>query len=198
VVGVPVDPAFRSGAQRDATVRQIGIKRELPTVLLRPGGVGPGERTLNLVKRLIDSAVPMNLLVIAGKNDKLREELEKLPASPRSFVKAFGFVDNIHEIMGVADVLVTRASAHTAAEAAALGVPLVLLRPAPGVEERVADRLLAEGAGVVARDDLSLEVELLDLLRNRRRLRFMHDRQPELAQPDGTSQSIDKLTKLIR
>jgi processive 1,2-diacylglycerol beta-glucosyltransferase len=198
VVGVPVDPAFRSGTQRDATIRQLGLKRDQPTVLFRPGGVGPGDRTLGIVKRLLESPVPMNLLVIAGKNETLREELEKLTPNPRSFLKAFAFVENIHDLMAASDVLVTRASAHTTAEAAAIGLPLVLLRPAPGVEERIADRLLAEGAAIIARDDLSLEVELLDLLRNRRRLRFMHERQLELAQPDGAAASIDRLTKLIR
>ena len=96
----------------------------------------------------------MNLLVLAGRHDALREGLEKLgQPSPRSLLRAFGFVDNIHDLMAASDVLVTRATAQTAAEAAASGLPLVLLRPAPGVEERVADRLVAEGAAVVARDE---------------------------------------------
>jgi processive 1,2-diacylglycerol beta-glucosyltransferase len=198
VVGVPVNPAFRGGVSREAVAREMGLRRELPTILLRPGGIGPAERSLALTRKLLEGSTPMNLLVIAGKNDRLREELEKIAPSQRSVLKAFGFVENIHELMAVADVLVTRATPHTIAEANAAGLPLVLLRPAPGVEERVADRLLAEGAAVVARDETSLEVEISELLRNRRRLRFMHDRALELAQPDGAQAAIEKLTKLIR
>jgi processive 1,2-diacylglycerol beta-glucosyltransferase len=198
VVGVPVDPAFRSSSSRDGTTRELGLRRDLPTVLMRPGGVGVADRTIAVAKRLLEGAVPMNLLVVAGKNDRLREELEKLGPSSRSLLKAFGFVDRFHELMAVADVLITRATPQTTAEAAAAGVPLVLLRPTPGVEERVADRLVAEGAAVVVRDEASLENELLDLLRNRRRLRFMHERALELAQPDGGTAALDKLTKLIR
>jgi processive 1,2-diacylglycerol beta-glucosyltransferase len=198
VVGVPVDPAFRSGGTRDATARDLGLRRDLPTVLLRPGGVGPAERTVAVARKLLEGAVPMNLLVVAGKNDRLREELEKLGPSQRSMLKAFGFVDRFHELMAVADVMITRATPQTTAEAAAAGLPLVLLRPSPGVEERVADRLMAEGAAVVVRDEASLENELLDLLRNRRRLRFMHERALEISQPDGGGAALDRLTKLIR
>jgi processive 1,2-diacylglycerol beta-glucosyltransferase len=198
VIGVPVSPSFRAGVSREAAAREIGLRRDLPTILLRPGGIGPTERAVAVVKRLLEIPLPLNLLVIAGKNDRLREDLEKLGSSSRSVLKAFGFVDNIHELMAVADVLITRATPHTIAEAAASGLPLVLLRPTPGVEERVADRLVAEGAAVVVRDEISLELELLDLLRNRRRLRFMHERALELSQPDGAQAAIERLTKLIR
>jgi processive 1,2-diacylglycerol beta-glucosyltransferase len=198
VVGVPVGPQFRAPVAREAVARGLSLRKDLPTVLLRPGGVGPVERAVALVKKLLDLPIPMNLLVIAGKNERLREELETVGPSSRSYLKAFGFVDNIHEIMSVSDVLITRATPHTLAEATAAGLPLVLLRPTPGVEERAADGLVAEGAAVVARDEISLELELADLLRNRRRLRFMHERAVEIAQPDGSQNAIEKLTKLIR
>jgi processive 1,2-diacylglycerol beta-glucosyltransferase len=198
VVGVPVHPQFRAPVARDAVARGLSLKKDQPTVLLRPGGVGPAERSVALVKRLLELPLPMNLLVVAGKNDRLREELEKLGPSSRSVLRPFGFVDNIHELMAVSDVMVTRATPHTLAEAAAAGVPLVLLRPTPGVEERASDRLVAEGSAVVARDESALESELGDLLRNRRRLRFMHERAIELAQLDGRQNAIDRLTKLMR
>ena len=40
VVGVPVDPAFRGSASREAIARDLGLRRDLPTVLFRPAGIG--------------------------------------------------------------------------------------------------------------------------------------------------------------
>ncbi len=198
VVGTPVGAAFGEDVDRDAVRREHGLRREATTVLFRPGGAGSAERIVSLCERALASAGPLNLLVVVGKNDRLREDLERLVVPENSVLRAFGFVDKIHELMAVSDLLVTRATAHTAAEAAATALPMLLLRPTPGAEERLADRLLMSGAAMIARDDEQFESELADLCKNRRRLQAMRDRARQADRPDNQGRAAERLLRVLR
>ncbi len=198
VVGTPVGAAFGEDVDRDAVRREHGLRREATTVLFRPGGAGSAERIVALCERALASAGPLNLLVVVGKNDRLREDLERLAVPENSVLRAFGFVDKIHELMAVSDLLVTRATAHTAAEAAATALPMLLLRPTPGAEERLADRLLMSGAAMIARDDEQFESELVDLCKNRRRLQAMRDRARQADRPDNAGRAAERLLRVLR
>ena len=46
VVGVPVDPGVPRAALAKRSTRELGLRRDLPTVLMRPGGIGAAERTV--------------------------------------------------------------------------------------------------------------------------------------------------------
>ncbi len=198
VVGVPVNQAFSLDLAREPIARELGLRKDVPTVMIRPGGIGQTDRIVALVRRLMASTFAMNVLVVAGKNDRLREELEQVPVDDKCLLKSFGFVDNIHELMTASDMLVTRATPHTVAEAIACGLPMLLIRPTPGVEERVADRLLAAGVAVAVRDEGGLESEILDMVRNRRRVRFMRDRALELDHPNATASTVEKIMRLVK
>ncbi|HYC79058.1 MAG TPA: glycosyltransferase [Planctomycetota bacterium] len=198
VVGTPVSPSFSEEVDREAVRRAEGLRRDAPTVLFRPGGVGANDRVAHLVRRLLAGGAPVNLLVVAGKNDRLVEELSALETPEGSVLKAYGFTEKIHELMAVSDLLVTRAAPHTAAEAASVGLPLLLLRPTPGAEERLADRLLASGVALVARDDEQFLSELGDLLKNRRRLGALRDRARQAERPDSAQRTAEKLLKVVR
>jgi processive 1,2-diacylglycerol beta-glucosyltransferase len=140
----------------------------------------------------------MNLLVVTGKNERLQEELAALEVAETSCLKVFGFVQNIHELMGIADLLITRASPHTVAEAQAAGVPMLILRPSEGVEDRTADRLLRSGVAlkVYGEDDLMFLVD--ELLKNRRRLRDMQEAAQRRKRPDSVRVTVERLAGLVR
>lgn len=198
VTGTPVSPAFAEGLDRDAIMREAGLKRSAPTILLRPGGIGATERTLEVVKSMLEAAQPLNVLVLAGKNEGLREALEGLETSGGSVVKAYGFVQNIHELMGVSDLLVSRASPHTMAEAGAAGLPVLMLRPSPGTEERTADRLLRFGCARKAYGERDLDFLLRELLKNRRYLKEMQDAAEKRRRSDTAHVAVERIAKTVK
>lgn len=176
VVGVPVHQRFESQVDIENVRRQLGIRSNGPTVLLRPGGIGPTESILGVIREITNVGQPFNLLVLAGKNDALQEAVRGLTPPRGVTVKTFGFVNNIHEIMAASDLMITRATGHTVAEAFAVGLPMVLLRPTPGVEDRTADWFVERGVAIKAHDSLDLEWIMNDLLRNQSRaLRTMRE-----------------------
>jgi processive 1,2-diacylglycerol beta-glucosyltransferase len=155
VDGIPVDPRFGapvadSGALRD----ELGLPRDAAVVLVMGGGLGLGPvgATVRALGRLPDVAP----VVIVGKNRRLEKRVTEEARRNGADVRVLGFVENVHAWMHAADVLVTKPGGLTTSEALSAGLPMVLLRPLPGQEERNARYLASRGAALRVRrgDDL--------------------------------------------
>jgi 1,2-diacylglycerol 3-beta-galactosyltransferase len=107
--------------------------------------MGPLRR---VCRAITSDGVRAQLVVVAGRNDRLRERLAKEDwALP---VRVEGFVDNMHEWMRSADLLVTKAGPTTISEASIMGLPMVLSGALPGHERPNVDYVVQAGAGVWA------------------------------------------------
>ena len=72
-----------------------------------------------------------------------------------------GFSTNMHELMAVADLIITKPGGLTTSEALALGKPLFILNPIPGQEAANSDFLLERGAAAKVNrvEDLPFRIE---------------------------------------
>ncbi|MCB9833185.1 MAG: glycosyltransferase [Planctomycetes bacterium] len=200
VVGIPVHPRFDSDLDRERIRRDLGVRSNAPTILMRPGGLGTTERIMEVIKQITSVGYAFNLLVLGGRNEALVKAVNGMK-SPRGVnLKAFGFVENIHEVMGVADLLITRAVGHTVAEAFASGLPMLLIRPETMAEERTVDWFVERGVAMKAHDSLDLEWLLTDLLRQQgRTLREMRNRTMGSGRPrsGAAALGVDKICRLL-
>ena len=71
-------------------------------------------------------------IVVTGRNEELRRELATQDHKHPTHV--LGFSSNMHELMAVADLIITKPGGLTSSEALALGKPLFILNPIPGQE----------------------------------------------------------------
>ena len=85
------------------------------------------------------------LVVVCGRNEKLRAELaaERWPLP----VDVLGFVDNLHELMAAADVLVTKAGPGSVIEGCLSGLPILIYDYLPGQEVGNVELIERTGAG---------------------------------------------------
>jgi 1,2-diacylglycerol 3-beta-galactosyltransferase len=185
VTGLPVGPRFAAAAQEDrrAVRQRLGLEPGLPVVLLIGGaeGMGPLRR---LCRAVAGCGVRAQLIAIAGRNERLRARLaaESWPLP----VRVAGLVDNTHEWMRAADLLVSKAGPSTISEALVMGLPLVLSGALPGQERPNVGHVVRAGAGIWAPTPTRVAAAVQDLLApDNPRLAHMATRARALAQPDA-------------
>jgi len=138
--------------------RRSGLRDDLPTILVLGGGFGMGP-VAGILESLDRVEREFQIVVVAGRNVALRRELAALDRHHPTHV--LGFVSNMHEIMSVADLIITKPGGLTTAEALALGKPLFILNPIPGQEMANSDFLLERGAAAKANrvEDLPFRID---------------------------------------
>ena len=159
--GIPVAPKF-SIRPKSATVRRAyGLRDDQPILLVLSGGFGLGP-VANILSALDQVEGALQILVVAGRNAALRHELAG--QDRRHPTHVLGFVNNMHELMAVADLIITKPGGLTSSEALAMGKPMMILDPIPGQETANSDFLLKHGAAAKANRIEDLPFRLRQLL----------------------------------
>ncbi|MBK8836144.1 MAG: galactosyldiacylglycerol synthase [Anaerolineae bacterium] len=145
VCGQPVWPDFRQRMGNRAETRAaLNLREDLPMVLMMSGGDGMGTLGPN-ARELAFSNLPMQLVVVTGRNKAVKAELEFINARVPTTI--LGFVGNVPELMGASDILCTKAGPGTISEAFIAGLPILLFDRVPGQEDGNVDYVVNQGAG---------------------------------------------------
>jgi processive 1,2-diacylglycerol beta-glucosyltransferase len=162
--GIPVDRRFgEPRLARDALRAELGLPRDKRIVLIMGGGVGIGPLE-NMMHALGSVDLPLAAAVVVGRNRALERRVTAAAEHTAYPLRVFGFVDNVFDFMHASDVLLTKSGGLTASEALAARVPMVLVRPLPGPEERNTSYLVAHSAAVHARGDAQVAEAVRDVL----------------------------------
>jgi processive 1,2-diacylglycerol beta-glucosyltransferase len=181
VTGIPVSARFSQPVDGAAVRQQLGLRDDLPTLLVLSGGFGMGP-VAEILAELDKIEQPLQTLVVAGRNEELRRELAC--QDRRHPTRVLGFVRNMHELMAVSELIVTKPGGLTTSEALAMGKPLFILNPIPGQEAANSDFLLQHGAAEKANRVEDLPFRLGQLLGTRKLSALAHAAK-ELGRPNA-------------
>ena len=151
VSGIPIDPVFAVAKDKRAMRRKHGLEEDRFTILVSAGGfgVGPVGHLMKALARMEHSA---RVVAVCGRNEALKAELsEAIRTFPKRSTVSFtllGFTTEMDELMTAADLFVGKPGGLTTSEVLAKGLPMVVINPIPGQEERNSDHLLEEGVAI--------------------------------------------------
>lgn len=133
LTGLPIDLRFAElPSQGEEMKREYGMPATRAMVLLIGGGEGMGDLE-GFARAVASSALPLSLMVVAGRNEKLRRHLNSVDwAIPTQIT---GFVRDMPRRMAAADLLITKAGPGTLCEGLAAGLPIFISGFIPGQEE---------------------------------------------------------------
>jgi processive 1,2-diacylglycerol beta-glucosyltransferase len=202
VTGIPIDPLFATPLNKSEARKHLGLDAGATMVLISAGGYGIGPVQL-LVKDLLALERPWQIVAIAGKSEKTRKHLEelaktggKLPSgSPR--LCPVGFTTEMDKYMAAADLMVGKAGGLTTSEALARGLPMALIEPIPGQEERNADHLLEAGAAIRCNNLPAAAWKISTLLDDAARLEKMRDAAKSLGRPRAAADIAEDALRLV-
>lgn len=108
----------------------------------------------------------LQILVVCGHNDKLRQVAEDALKDSKHRSIITGYIDYVHEFMAVSDLIVTKPGGVTISEAMTAGLPMVLYHALPGQEQDNATFLKKAGVAMQAETLEDLQLLLSELSSN--------------------------------
>ena len=192
VSGIPVDPSFSDPVDREEIRYQNHLDPHKTTLLISAGalGVTPAEF---VVARLLQLKHDVQGVVICGRNDELRHRLKVQLAPHAGRFKVIGYTDRMSEFMKISDLFIGKPGGLTTAETLACSLPMIVVDPIPGQEERNADHLLEQGCALKANELTTLAWKIDQLLDEPGRLDSMRCKAGQLGRPHAARTIVDTL-----
>lgn len=187
VTGIPIHPSFSRPSDRSTYLAKHGLKGDRPIILQLAGGFGVGPIE-ELFRAVLSVNTAIELVVVTGRNEKLRKKLAEKEKHPLHRVHVIGFTNEIHELMMAADLVMTKPGGLTTSEALACGVAMIVVNPIPGQESRNSDFLLENGAAIKMNNLATLSYKLTGLLKQPDRIRQLKQNAKLLGKPDAAFQ----------
>ncbi len=186
VTGIPVLSSF---SEYDRTEKVAKDARQLPNVLIMGGGLGMGgvQESLRSLEAIARS---LRIVVIAGRNKKLRRKLERLCLRSHHSIRIYEYTNRIPELMAGAQLLITKPGALTISEALTMELPMILFDPIPGQEIDNARFLEGKGVAVWVKSGEAIASETLSMLTDDERLDAMRARARVLKKPYAAAQIV--------
>jgi processive 1,2-diacylglycerol beta-glucosyltransferase len=97
------------------------------------------------------------------------------------------------DLMKISDLFIGKPGGLTSAEALTCGLPMVIVSPIPGQEERNSDHLLEDGVAVKCNEMTTVPYKIDSLLDNPERLNQMRNRAYALSRPDAARLIVETL-----
>ncbi len=201
VIGLPIRRAF--GEIRDRPKPEaradLGLVPDQPLVLMTGGGAGIGRLmpiAQAVARRLAGQHPKAQMAIITGNNRTLYRQLCAEAWPIPVFVR--GYVDNMAEWLAAADLLITKAGPGTLAEAACLGVPVVITDYVPGQETGNVAWTLKHGTGVFEQNPDLIAALVADWLHpGDSTLAAMSAQARVIARPDASAHIVQSVLQLL-
>lgn len=193
--GIPISDSFLRAKSKNAARNELGLE-DKPTFLVMGGSLGFG-RIYDVFLSLVKCKKDLQVVVITGKNQSLKNKLEKCSYEMDKCVKILSYSDRVADFMDASDFIITKPGGMTAAEALVKGLPMLIISPIPGQEERNAHFLLNNGAAVRILGHDNIDSLLHQVMDDPLRTMHMREMAGRLARPNAGRDIVRLLEKLV-
>ena len=145
-----------------------------------------------IVKSLEKSKHDISELIVAGTNKKLFNSLKRKVKHYKKDIHLFGFLQNIHELMRIASVIISKPGGVTTAEVLSMGLPMIIVKPIPGQEINNTNFLTHKGAAIKIDEPKEVYQIIDELLENKTKLEQLKSAALKIAKPEA-SMDVAKL-----
>jgi len=189
--GIPIRQQFSQSFQREEIFEKYGLDSHMPTILVMGGGcgmIGDGNSTIQEINAL---PMPIQIIIVCGHNEKLRLQLQEKLKDSKHRIHLTGYINYVHELMAISDLMITKPGGVTTFEAIAMELPMLLYKPIPGQEQDNAKFLVRSGVAVQVNTDRDLTGLLSKLLSKVELLAGMRDNAKRFHPKESAFASVE-------
>jgi len=197
---MPVHPKFAYPGEEAARVarRELGLDPEKFTVFFNAGWEGGGNIP-KIFRELIRGGLDVQAIFLAGRNEELRAKAESIAVDATIPIKVIGYSDHIEQLMGAANVMISKLGGLTTFEAFACRLPIiadVIAGPMP--QEAGAAKLISRrGAGVLLEQASDVVPVVRRMIEDTAHYSAMRAATVGLAIPNATRRIVEEIAALI-
>lgn len=185
--GIPIEMKFSDLTNKEDARKILGIENK-KTVFVMTGSMGYGD-VIKYVKELDELEYDFQIITVCGNNTHLKNQIDRLRTHKKIY--NFGFVDNVDVIMDASDIIVSKPGGLTTSEALAKRLPMVLIDPIPGQEDRNYEFLVNNGLAIGVSETFSVGEALYQLLSSENRAECIAKMAEEVGKPDSSKRLGD-------
>jgi processive 1,2-diacylglycerol beta-glucosyltransferase len=100
---------------------------------------------------MLSARTDLQVIVVCGRDQEMRAKIEQT-FEGRPYAKVYGFVEQVHELMTIADFMISKAGGLTVSEALCTRTPMLIYRTIPGQEDQNAKFLQRHHAALITHD----------------------------------------------
>jgi UDP-N-acetylglucosamine:LPS N-acetylglucosamine transferase len=200
ISGMPIHPKFAYPGEEAAKVarRALGLDPDKFTVFVNAGWEGGGNIP-QIFRELVRGELEVQAIFLAGKNEELKADAESMALDARFPIKVIGYSEQVEELMGAANVMISKLGGLTTFEAFACRLPIiadVITEPMP--QEAGAASLLAKrGAGVLLQRASDIVPVVRRMVEDTAHYSTMRAATIGLAIPNATRHIVEEIAALI-
>jgi len=190
-LGIPFDHKFNQKQNKDEIFLKLNLNPCKPVILIMGGGQGLGP-IKTIVKSLEKSGHDIQELIVTGTNKKLYNSLKRKIKRYKKKIQIFSFVQNIHELMHISNVIISKPGGVTTAEVLSAGLAMVIVKPIPGQEINNTNFLTQRGAAIKVDEPKEVYRVIDNLLEDKAETERLKSAAAKIAKPNA-SMDIAKL-----
>jgi processive 1,2-diacylglycerol beta-glucosyltransferase len=195
-LGIPVSTNFLKKRDKSEILTELGLEEKL-TVLLMGGSLGFGE-VEDVFQALLHCEKDLQIIAVTGQNLKLKKQLENYSIVTGKNVKILSYTEKVSDIMDISDLIITKPGGMTITESIIKELPIVIMSPIPGQEEKNAQFLLSNGAAVRITQNDDVASVLKQIIDDPSGVLKMKEKARRLAKPNSCPDIIELLEKLVK
>jgi len=179
-IGIPIHTKFANKMEKPEARKALGIE-DKTTILVMSGSMGYGSVD-EVIKKLDDMDMDFQIISVCGNNVSLKKKIDSLDIKKKIY--SYGFADNVDVMMDASDCILTKPGGLTVSECLAKCIPMVLINPIPGQEDRNTEFLLNNGLAIKTSKTFPVDEAIYYLFNNDRR-RHMIEMMREISKPNA-------------
>lgn len=134
--GIPIHPQTSSDFDVKKAIKKYGFSGNKPICLFFGGGSVGGMMSLPYIKKMIKENLNMDIIYVAGKNKQSKAKVDALIEEYNATnVKTLGFVNNVPELLQIADFVVSKPGGAQTTECLYFKKPIIMINCTGGQEK---------------------------------------------------------------
>ena len=192
--GIPLSSKFKKVNDPIKTKEKYKVNNGKLTCLFFGGGSFGSSFSYSYFKQLLKENLDINIIFVAGKNEKLKEKCKDLVDENNiSNVNILGFTKDVSNLLNIADFVVTKPGGLSVTEALEMKTPMILIPGNGGQENHNAKFITKNKFGIRTNNPYSFAKAIKKIVKNPKLIQDMANNLKKYEE----NKSIEKLYKLV-